>query len=57
MTKAFLFLDIVEEPQYAREFTRNPWMLIGAGVALVLLVGWFFWKRKRNQDRNANPPA
>jgi LPXTG-motif cell wall-anchored protein len=54
MTKLLLLLDIAPEPVYSNGSTRNPWMLIGSGIALVALIGWFIWKRKR--DRN-NPPV
>lgn len=54
MNKLFILLDVPAEPEYVNQFTRNPWMLIGSGAALVALIGWFIWKRKRGKD---NPPA
>lgn len=50
MAKLLLLLDIAPEPVYSNEFTRNPWMLIGSGLALVALIGWFVWKRRRKKQ-------
>jgi LPXTG-motif cell wall-anchored protein len=49
----FFFLDMPPEPSLVEKAKGNSWLLVIAIAALVAIIGFFIWRRRRNKGKTS----